>query len=116
MSQRVYNRGVGNASAGADGLGNQPQMLGSVIAEYLNQRLGPKQAQWEALQQLWQELVPEHIAGHCSLADFAGGRLTVAVDSPGYAHELRLLGGDLIKQIQKKMPQLKIKKMTTVLK
>jgi predicted nucleic acid-binding Zn ribbon protein len=95
---------------------HEPQMLGGVLSDYLQQQLGPRQAQWEALQRLWQELVPEHIAGHCSLVDFTKGRLTVAVDSPGYAHELRLLGDDLIKQVRRNLPQLKIKKMMTVLR
>lgn len=115
MSQRVYNnRRADKAPAGADGSENQPQMLGSVIAEYLNQRLGPKQARWEALQQLWYELVPEHIAGHCSIEDFADGKLTVAVDSPGYAHELKMSSGGIIRRMRERMPRLRIKKIISV--
>jgi predicted nucleic acid-binding Zn ribbon protein len=116
MSQQIYNRLVSNGLVRPDKSSREPQALGGVLGDYLRQQIGPKQAQWEALQQLWQELVPEHIASHCSLADFAEGRLTVVVDSPGYAHELRLLGSGLMRQMRKNLPQLKIRKMTTVLR
>jgi len=85
--------------------------LGDVLAKFLDEQLSPQQARFEALTELWQELLPANLYRRCQITDMSSGELKVAADSPSYANELRWCSAELLAELQQRCPQARIKRI-----
>jgi len=85
--------------------------LGDVLAKFLDEQLSPQQARFEALTELWQELLPANLYQRCQITDMSGGELKVSLDSPSYANELRWCSSELLEQLRQRCPQARIKRI-----
>jgi predicted nucleic acid-binding Zn ribbon protein len=88
--------------------------LGDALGELMNKRISPQQARFGPVAELWGQLLPEELGRHCRIADISGGQLRVLVDSPSYAHELRMCGPKLLEELQRQCPRAKIRKIRFV--
>lgn len=59
----------------------------------------PDAGTFGTLAQRWPEVVGEVIAGHAELRGLRDGVLTIAVDGPEWATQLRYLGGDVRERV-----------------
>ena len=87
------------------------ERLGDLLSGLMEERISPRQARFELVSGLWSELLPAELGRHCRLADISGGQLKVLVDSPSYAHELRLCSSELLSELQRRCPRGRIKKI-----
>ena len=88
--------------------------LGDSLSEVMEGRIGPQQAKYGRVAELWGQLLPEGFEQHCRIVDLSGGQLKVAVDSPSYLHELRLCSYELVKELGQQCPAAHIKKIKFV--
>jgi predicted nucleic acid-binding Zn ribbon protein len=72
----------------SDGLEGMARRLGAPTASSLG-----------AVFSQWDEAVGASVAAHARPVSLADGVLTVAVDQPGWATQLRYLGSDLIRRL-----------------
>jgi len=88
--------------------------LGDVLSELIEGRISPQQVRFGPVAELWSELLPAELVRHCEIADISGGQLTVRVDSPAHANELRWCSPELLEQIQRRCPRARIKAIKVV--
>ncbi|HUW17985.1 MAG TPA: DUF721 domain-containing protein [Sedimentisphaerales bacterium] len=83
--------------------------LGDAVRQLMDHWVSPRQARFEAVTDLWNQLLPAELSRHCRVADISGGQLKVLADAPAYMHELRLCSSDLLEQLQQRCPKSRIK-------
>ena len=88
--------------------------LGDTLTELMNNQISPMQARFALLADIFSQLLPVELARHCTLSDVSGGQVKVLVDSPVYLYELKLCGCELLEELQRLCPRVKIKKIKFV--
>jgi hypothetical protein len=83
--------------------------LGVVATEFLEERLSPRQAHFEAIIELWEQLLPPDLYRHCKIVDITGSELKVLVDSSAYMNELRWCSSDLLEEFRQRCPRARIR-------
>lgn len=85
--------------------------LGDALSGLMEDWIGPQQSRFGAIAEVWSQLLPAELSQHCRIADISGGRLKVLVDSPSYLYELRLCTSELLSELQRQCPKVRIKKI-----
>jgi len=85
--------------------------LGDIVTKLMDEQLSGQQARFEAITELWQQLLPVNLYQHCKIVDMSNAELKVLVDSPSYANELRWCSSELLEQLQQHYPRARIKKI-----
>ena len=93
-----------------------PVKLGSVLQDFMQNVVDEKASQYQVVSRLWEKLVPESLAQHCSLAEIESGIIHIEADSPAAVFELRMEAKRILSQIQKSCPALRIKRLKFVIK
>jgi len=89
--------------------------LGEVLGELMEKRISPRQAKFEAVDDVIAGALPAELRRHCRVEDISAGQLKVSVDSPSYAHELRLCSPAIVDEFQRCCPAARIRKIKVVL-
>jgi len=79
-----------------------------MIKERMDHWISPQQGKFKAVVQLWSELLPEELRQHCRITDISAGRLKVLADSPSYMYELQLCSSQLLAELRRRCPQVRI--------
>jgi hypothetical protein len=103
--------GLSCRDGGAGARRFQAARLGDSVRRLMAERVLPRQGRFESICEVWSVLLPAELCRHCRLVDISGGQLKVAVDSPSYMHELRLCGPQLLAELQKSCPGLRLQKI-----
>lgn len=82
--------------------------LGRVAQEVLAERISPQQAKFSQVNEVWRELLPDELYQHCEIIGISGGQLGVQVDSPVYVYELQLCGSELLSELQRQCPRVRL--------
>jgi hypothetical protein len=82
--------------------------LGQVAQQLMAERISPRQAKYSQLDEVWRELLPTELYQHCEIVDFSGGQLDVQVDSPSYVYELQLCSSELLAELQRQCPRVRL--------
>ena len=61
---------------------------------------------------VWEDLLPEGLSGHCNISDISGGVLKLEVDPGPYMHELKMMTQELVEHLGQVCPRCGIKKIT----
>jgi hypothetical protein len=88
--------------------------LGQVAQQLMAERISPLQARFSKIAEVWRGLLPAELGGHCEIVDISGGRLTVQADSPSYLYELQLCGPELLQELQRQCPKVRLAKIKFV--
>ena len=80
--------------------GDDPRELQANLDRLLDHLTGSSTSTNLSLFERWSELVGESVAAHTRPAKLADGVLTVAVDDPAWAAQLKFLEQDLLAQIR----------------
>ena len=88
--------------------------LGQVAQRLMDERISPRQSQFSEIVEVWSRLLPAELWGHCEIVDISGGRLTVQADSPSYMYELQLCSSELLKELQRQCPRVRLAKIKVV--
>jgi predicted nucleic acid-binding Zn ribbon protein len=85
--------------------------LNEAVDQLLGQQISPRQAKYGTVVELWRQILPVELLRHCEITDISGGQLTVRVDSPSYKYELHLCSSEILKELQRQCPKLRITKI-----
>jgi hypothetical protein len=85
--------------------------LNEAVDQLFGEHISPRQARYGAVVELWRQILPVELRRHCEITDISGGQLTVRVDSPSYKYELHLCSSEILKEMQRKCPKLRITKI-----
>ncbi len=88
--------------------------LGQVAQQLLDKRISPQQARFRQIAEAWSRLLPAELCGHCEIVDISGGQLNVQVDSPSYKYELQLCSSELLEELQRQCPRVRLTKIKLV--
>jgi hypothetical protein len=88
--------------------------LGQVAQQLMEERILPLQARFSEVAEAWSGLLPAELDGHCEIMDISGGQLTVQADSPSYVYELQLCSSELLKELQRQCPKVRLSKIKFV--
>ena len=80
----------------------------------MDDQISPRQAQFSEVVEIWHRLLPAELCGHCEIIDISGGQLKVQVDSPSYMYELQLCSSELLKELQRQCPRVRLTKIKFV--
>ncbi|MFC1634029.1 DUF721 domain-containing protein [Planctomycetota bacterium] len=82
--------------------------LGQVAQQLLAERISPQQAKFSQVDEVWRELLPIELQEHCEIVGISGGQLDVQVDSPSYVYELQLCSSELLNELQRQCPRVRL--------
>jgi predicted nucleic acid-binding Zn ribbon protein len=103
MPERAQGRGAPHR---AERKGGDPKSVASSLTEAAR-LLGAEGAlELSAVKRRWLEAVGPEVAAHCRPVSLRSGRLTLAVDHPAWASELRVLSGMLLSRIREVQPSV----------
>jgi hypothetical protein len=78
------------------------------------ERISPRQASFDAVVEVWRQVLPAELLQHCEITDVSGGQLKVQVDSPSYKYELQLCSAELLEELQRRCPKVRLTKIKFV--
>jgi predicted nucleic acid-binding Zn ribbon protein len=88
--------------------------LDQAVRELVDEQIFPRQARFSQVAEVWSQLLPAQLAGHCEIVDLSGGQLDVQVDSPSYTYELQLCSSELLKELQRQCPKARLTRIKFV--
>jgi predicted nucleic acid-binding Zn ribbon protein len=88
--------------------------LGQVAQQLMEERISPLQARFSEVAEVWNELLPAELGGHCEIIDISGGQLTIQADSHSYVYELQLCSSELLQELQRQCPKVRLSKIRFV--
>ena len=88
--------------------------LSDALAELLEKHISPKQSCYEFVKGVWDEILPAELTQHTSIDQIERGNLKICVDSPSYMYELKLCSSKLLRYLQQRCVDAKIRKITFV--
>jgi len=88
--------------------------LGQVAQQLLDEQISPQQARFSQVVEAWDRLLPAGLCGHCEITNISGGQLEVQVDSPSYKYELQLCSSELLVELQRQCPRVRLTKIKLV--
>ena len=95
--------------------GNTAVRLGDVLEGMLRSRIEPRCLKLQAVSAAWEKLLPAELSAHCRPVEISSGRLKVLVDSPSHLYELRLVSGEVLKQLGRSCGAARIREIRPVL-
>jgi predicted nucleic acid-binding Zn ribbon protein len=91
-----------------------PVKIGDCLQQLMQKIVEPKTEQYQSVCSLWDKIVPVNLRPHCKIIEIDAGVVKVQADSPSHLFELRLNSRQLLQQMQKKIPRLRIKSLKFV--
>lgn len=91
-----------------------PVRLDQAVQELVEEQVLPRQAKFSRVADVWERLLPAQLSVHCEITDIAGGQLAVQVDSPSYLYELQLCSSELLDELQRQCPKVRLTKIKFV--
>jgi hypothetical protein len=88
--------------------------LGQAVQQLMAEQISPRQVRFDAVTEVWRQILPAELCQHCEVTDISGGQLKVQVDSPSYKYELQLCGPELLKELQRQCPKVRLTKIKFV--
>jgi hypothetical protein len=89
--------------------------LGDVLSEIMECRIGPQQTRFGMITEAFSQMLPTELFQHCTIVDISSGRIKVIADSPSYVYELKLVSGEIIKEMARRCPKARIKEIKCVI-
>ena len=89
-------------------------LLGEAADRFMGEQVSPKQKRYGAVLEAWSQALPEELSRHCEIIDISGGQLTIRVDSPSYKYELHLCSSEILKELQRQCPRIRLTKMKLI--
>ena len=89
--------------------------LNEAVDQLLGEQISPQQKRYGTVVELWEQIQPVELRRHCEITDISGGQLTVRVDSPSYKYELHLCSSEILKELQRQCPKLRLTKIKFVI-
>ena len=88
--------------------------VGQVAQQLLDEWISPQQARFSQITEAWSRLLPPELCEHCEIVGISGGQLEVQVDSPPYKYELQLCSSELLEELQRQCPRVRLTKIKLV--
>lgn len=85
--------------------------LGEAVEQLMDGQVSPRQAKYGAVVEHWRRILPVELRRHCEITDISGGQLTVRVDSPSYKYELHLCRSEILEELQRQCPKVRLTKI-----
>lgn len=85
--------------------------LDQAVQQLVQEQVLPRQSRFSRVMEVWQRLLPEQLAAHCEIANITAGQLDVQVDSPSYLYELQLCSSELLDELQRQCPKVRLTKI-----
>lgn len=89
--------------------------LDTAVEELMEGRFSPKRAVLDSIDKLWSEILPAELCEHCKIVGISGGQLKVKADSASYLYELELCSSGLLRQLQRRCPAARLRRIRVVL-
>jgi len=89
--------------------------LGEVVKTMMDRQVEPRHKKFGSLGEVWEQLLPLELSGHCELVGASGGQLKVRVDSPAHMYELKLCSSELVSELQERCPRAGIRNIKFVI-
>ena len=86
----------------------QTVRISELLEQFMSEQVSPRQARYGAIVEVWERILPDELAKHCSIVDISSGQLTVEVDSPAYKYELHLCRSELLAELQRQCPSARL--------
>jgi len=113
-TDRINNTGQ-SAEGGLTGkVPAGPVKIGDCLQQLMQKIVEPKTEQYQSVCALWDKIVPVNLRPHCKIIEIDAGVVKVQADSPSHLFELRLNSQQLLQQMQKEIPRLRIKSLKFV--
>jgi len=93
---------------------NRTFRLDHVAEQVIAERISPRRERFKRAVEIWNQILPVKLYRHCEIADISGGHLVVRADSPVYMYELQLCSSELLEELQRQCPRLRLTKIKFV--
>ena len=89
--------------------------LNEALEQLMAEEVSPRQNRYGSVVELWRRILPVELGKHCEIIDISGGQLTVRVDSPSYKYELHLCSSEILRELQRQCPKVRITKIKFII-
>jgi len=89
--------------------------LAEPLQKLMDYRIAPAADKFGAVAQYWRQNLPEDLKKHCRIKNLDNGKLKVAVDSPVYLYEMKMMSPALLGELRASCPKAKIKYINFVI-
>ena len=96
---------------GRTGINAGPARLGESVRQLFEGRLQDRLIKSQAVSEIWNQILPKELEGHCSIEQIKDGLLKVQADLPCYAYQFRLCSAEILTLLREACPSAKIKKI-----
>lgn len=83
--------------------------LAEPLQTLMDYRIAPAADKFGAVAQYWRQNIPEDLQKHCRIKNLGNGKLKVAVDSPVYLYQMKMMSASLLRELKASCPKAKIK-------
>jgi hypothetical protein len=95
-----------------NGKGNESvARLGVILKGFIYERIQPNKQIFDSIIEALKELLPVELAQQCRVSGISGGQLKILVNSPCYMYELSLCSLELLAELQRRCPQVRLKEI-----
>ena len=113
---QVQRPARGLRNNGQTGANSGPARLGESVRQLFEGCLQDRLIKSQAVNEIWHQILPKELEGHCSIDQITDGLLKVQADLPCYAYQFRLHGDKILKLLQESCPSAKIKRIKVVVR
>ena len=97
--ENLRGRGKGGYSSAGPDPARDPQLIGSLLSGYVEERGWERPLAEARVFAEWPALVGPDVAAHCEPQSLTGGELRIAAESTAWATQLRLLSATLLSRL-----------------
>ena len=83
--------------------------LAEPLQKIMDRKISPAADKFGAVAQYWRQNLPEDLKKHCRIKNLENGKLKVAVDSPVYLYQMKMMSTMLLKDLKASCPKARIK-------
>jgi predicted nucleic acid-binding Zn ribbon protein len=94
--------------------GRDPALAGELVEELVAREGWALDVSLGTLAATWPDIVGVKVAEHCAPEEFDDGELTVRADSPAWATQIRLLGGQLVEALARSVGEGVVREVRVV--
>ncbi len=107
QDEQLIMKGINYSPEGVE----KTSKIGDLLSTIMDSRIEPQHDRYCLLYEIWKQLLPEALSEHCQIESISNGQLKVLVDSPSYMYHMQLCCSNILAELERQCPQLRIKKL-----
>jgi len=89
--------------------------IGEAARQLIEKQFSQNHTTFDSIEKLWRQLLPVNLMQHSRIAGISGGQLKIQADSPSYMYELQLCSSQLLDELRRQCPGVRLTEIKVIL-